>query len=116
MKKLKLFLLLFVAAVAACNFTACKDDKDDENSKAALLVGTWISSEGAETLTITFSADGRFVETYSFQGTAESYSGFYTYDGVILTQRYDDGDVYTCTAEIRGNTLVMDGDIYYTKR
>lgn len=116
MKKFKFFLLMLVAAVAACNFTACKDDddKDDRNSAAA-LVGTWSNNETAETLTITFSADGRFVETYSYQAITETDSGTYTYDGMILTLKYDDGEVETYPIVITGKTFTMN-DIVYTKR
>lgn len=112
MKKLKFFLLLFVTAVAACNFTACKDDDKDD---AGSIVGTWSNNETSETFTITFSADGRFVETYSFQAITETNSGTYTYDGMILTLKSDDGEVETYPIVITGNTFTMN-DIVYTKR
>ena len=41
MQKLKLFLLFFVATVAACNFTSCKDD----DNVSSAIVGTWIGGD-----------------------------------------------------------------------
>lgn len=115
MKKLKLMLLMALAAIGVCNFTACKDDDKNTQNSASSLVGTWSNNETAETFSITFSADGRFVETYSYQAISETYSGTYTYDGMMLTLRYDDDDVETYPIVITGNTFTMN-DIVYTKR
>jgi len=122
MRKLKLFLLLAVAAGSLFSLTACKDDGDNNNSATqpssnsnAALVGTWIGSYDGATFTITFSADGRFVETYSYQAEDETYSGTYTYDGLMLTLRYDDGDVDRYPIVVTGNTFSMD-EIVYTKQ
>ncbi len=120
MRKLKLFLLLAVAAGSLFSLTACNDDDDNSATQSpsdpnmAALVGTWTSSYGDETFTLTFSADGRFVETYYRQSTGEdeTYSGTYTYDGMILTLKYSDGDVDSYPLVVTGNTFSMDGNVY----
>ena len=111
MKIFKLFLLLFVAAGSIFNFTACKD-KDDELNISPEIIGTWVSSAELETIAYTFETNGKFVETYTYQGQSENDYGTYTYDGKILTLKYDDGTVESYPIVISGNTLTMNEDVY----
>lgn len=56
MKKLKLFLLMFVTAVAAAGFTACSDD-DNDSPATPSIIGTWVNtaSDAELVLTMTFN-------------------------------------------------------------
>ena len=105
MQKLKLFLLFFVATVAACNFTSCKDD----DNVSSAIVGTWIGGdEYGGTYTLTFLADGRFSECWTWDGRPESDSGRYTYDGNTLTMIFDDGYNESISGVVvSGDTLII---------
>lgn len=110
MRKLKLFLLLFIAAVAAGNFTACKN-KDDNNTNSgqtsSSIIGTWVGSE-----TLTFNSDGSFIERDGYETTYGSYS-FY---GSTLTLSYPDGHTEIYRVKISGNTLTLDGKWSFIRR
>ena len=110
MRKLKLFLLLFLAAVAACNFTACKD-KDDNNTNSgqtsSSIIGTWVGSE-----TLTFNSDGSFIERDGYETTYGSYS----FNGTTLILSYPDGHTEIYQVKISGNTLTLDGKWSFTRR
>lgn len=111
MKKLRLILLMAVAAIAACNFTACKDDGEGSGS----IVGTWKwqDSDGSYE-TYTFNADGSYTNVcYETDKGPNSYPvtdrGTYTYDGKTLTvnsQTY--GWTATDTVTVSGNRLIFD--------
>lgn len=110
MQKLKLFLLFFVAAVATCNFTSCKDD-DDSSGNAGSIVGTWVGSDEYGSYTYVFQANGRFTESWTeTNGKGGTDSGSYTYDGNTLTIIYDDG--YTDSFSgvvVSGDKLIYGG-------
>lgn len=114
MKKLKLFLLLFLATLCAGNFAACKDDDSQESSKnTASIVGTWQCSAEFETITVTFMPNGRFTESWSGPGYSGSDSGSYTYDGTTLALIYDDGTRESYSGVVvSGNQLMFDGIVY----
>ena len=115
MRKLKLFLLLFVAASSIYSLTACKDKDDDQPNIPAEIIGTWVCAAELETLTYTFGADGKFIETWASQTQSESDYGTFTYDGTTLTLKYDDGEVASGPIIISGNTLTMD-DLVVSKK
>lgn len=48
MRKLKLFLLLFVAASSIYSLTACKDKDDDQPNIPAEIIGTWVCAAELE--------------------------------------------------------------------
>ena len=106
MKKLKLFLLMFVAAVGMCNLTSCKDD--DDKSGAASIVGTWEWEEAGNGYDrFIFNADG------SYRNIGEDYEmgtwtefGTYTYDGRSLTLKTSDGNVDTFDVIVSGNEMI----------
>ncbi|MDE6864674.1 MAG: lipocalin family protein [Alistipes sp.] len=118
MKKLKLFLMLFIAAVSVCNFVSC--DKDDDKGGSA-IVGTWVWQEDDDLFdSYTFSANGSYTNSWQ-EG---SYTGFergtYTFEKSILTMKSSDGWVDVYTAKISGNKLTLtdeDGDKWvYTRK
>ena len=108
MKKLKLFLLLFAAAVASVGFTSCNDDDDD----AASIVGSWISAESDENMSdiMTFTADGIWMCQYKEYAQSGTEYGVYTYDGSTLAITYEDGDFDTIPVSISGDTMIFDED------
>lgn len=118
MKKLKLFLMLFVAAVSTCNFVAC--DKDDDKDGASSIVGTWEEKDAYGYDRYTFSSNGSYTnvsEEYG-KGTWTDH-GTYTYDGRILTLRDSDGDIDTFDVTISGNkmTWYVEGETcVYTRK
>ena len=116
MKQFKLFLLMYVAAASLCNIAWCKDDDDDKKKIDPAIVGTWVNISTYQEIRLVLNADGGFIESYTYSGAlgyeSETYTGTYTYDGSILTQYYSDGDVYSASASVSGNTLIFDGDTY----
>ncbi len=116
MKQFKLFLMMFVAAASLCNFASCKDDDDDKKKIDPAIVGTWACYSSYEVITLVLNANGSFIETATYTGSlgsdSDTYTGTYTYNGSILTQYYSDGDVYSASASVSGNTLIFDGDTY----
>lgn len=107
MKKLKLFLLLFAAAVASVGFTSCNDDDDD----AASIVGSWLYAESDENWSeiMTFTADGLYIGQYMYNGDTDTETATYTYDGTILTIYFEDG-ADQVTAIVSGDTMIFDQD------
>ena len=111
MKIFKLFLLLFVAAVATCNLTACKDkDKDDDknnSSNPSAIVGTWEDKGEHGYDRITFNEDGSF--TWVFvdydYGTDTEY-GTYNYNGRNLALHFSDGDTDIYDVTVSGNEMI----------
>ena len=113
MKKLKLFLMLFIAAVSVCNFVSC--DKDDDKGGASSIVGTWEDRDEYGYDCYTFSSNGSYtwvVEEYG-KGGADTEYGTYTYDGKHLTLRDSDGYTDTFDVTISGNkmTWYVEGEI-----
>lgn len=119
MKKLKLFLMLFIAAVSACNFVACDKD-DDKDGGASSIVGTWVWQEDGMIDSYTFSANGSYTNTWQEGGYTDFERGTYTYDGKILILRDSDGDTEMCQVTISGNKLTFkyedDGVFVYTRK
>ncbi len=115
MKKLKLFLMLFIAAVATCGFVSC--DKDDDNADSSSIVGTWEYREPGLADSYTFSADGSYTNSWQEgDGKTGFDRGTYTYEKSILTMRsftYGWVDVYT--AKISGNKLTLADEDGYTE-
>lgn len=107
MKKFKLFLLLFAAAVASVGFTSCNDDDDD----AASIVGSWLYVESDETWSeiMTFTTDGMFIDQSTYNGYTSTETATYTYDGTILTIYFEDG-ADQVTAIVSGDTMIFDQD------
>lgn len=107
MKKLKLFLLLFAAAVTSVGFTSCNDDDDD----AASIVGSWMWAESDETESeiLTFTAEGLFIDQYSHRGENYTETAAYSYDGTILTINSEDG-VDQVSVIVSGDTMIFDED------
>lgn len=121
MKKLKLFLMLFIAAVSVCGFVSC--DKDDDEGGSSPIVGTWEERESGYVDIYTFSANGSYTNNWQEgNGKTGFDSGTYTYEKSILTMRSSThGWVEVYTAKISGNKLTLideDGDIYgvYTRK
>lgn len=111
MKKLKLFLLLFAAAVTSVGFTACSDDEDDA---AASIVGSWLYQDEDEIDILTFTPEGEWVEQYQNlldENRKYTDSGTYTYDGSILIL---DGDEYVSVI-ISGDTMIFDEDEIFVR-
>ncbi len=107
MKNLKLFLLLFVALASASTFTACSDDDNNQSqNQGPGIVGTWTCYAEGEPTTLTFNADGTFVETYH-SGTEHDY-GTYSYDGTTLTLVYSDGYQLRLPATLSGDELTIE--------
>ncbi len=115
MKKLKLFLLMFAAAIASAGFTACSDDDDEA---AASIVGSWIRQDTYGIDIIPFTAEGTWIEQYQDLEEPEysdTDSGTYSYDGSVLILVYSDGDSDAIPVVVSGDTLVLDGEVYYTR-
>lgn len=108
MRKLKLFLLLFVVAVSAFCLTSCKDD-DDKGGDSS-IVGTWTFQEDGFYDSFMFRANGEYTNEWrEDDGKSGSDYGTYTYDGSTLTmhsQAYGWAD--TSRATISGNRLIFD--------
>ena len=122
MKALKFLFVALALLMVAPTFTSCKDDDKDnpETPESSSIVGTWVYTEDDFSLTLIFSSNGTFIETYSeyYNGSwdSESDAGSYTFDGSLLTIRYSDGDIDSFEIFISGNSLVTeDGDIFYKK-
>lgn len=121
MKKLKLLLMMFIAAVGVCNFVSC--DKDDDKGGASSIVGTWEDRDEDGYDRYTFSSDGSYtwvVEEYDKSGGADTEYGTYTYDGKILTLH---NSTYGWTDQfdviISGNKMTwhVEGETYvYTRK
>lgn len=107
MKRFKFILLLLAGVIAACNFTACKDDDDKQNS----IVGTWVSNDGSGYECYTFTANGEYTNEWrESSGKSGFDSGTYTYDGKNLTLRDSDGYSGTYSVTISGNQMVWNVD------
>lgn len=110
MKKLKLFLLLFAAAVASVGFTSCNDDDDD----AASIVGSWLYADSNEfhSEIMTFTADGLFIDQWEEKDFGlGSMTGTYIYDGGnTVTIAYDEGHLAIVPISISGDTMIFDED------
>lgn len=114
MKKMKLFLMMFLAAVSVCGFVSCDDD-DDKGSSAS-IVGTWESREPGYVETYTFSADGSYTNNWEEEDYTGSDYGTYTYEGTTLTvhsSKYGDVEEYIVT--ISGDKLTLNGGVYIRK-
>ncbi len=120
MKKMKLFLMLFIAAASVCNFVSCDKDDDDKGSSAS-IVGTWEYREAGWVDVYTFSANG----SYSYSCQEGSYTGSdygtYTYKGTTLTlnsSKYGGGaEEYTATISGNKLTIIEEGDPFvYTRK
>lgn len=108
MKKLKLFLLMFAAAIASAGFTACDDDKD----AAASIVGSWIQQTPEYVEILTFTAEGTFTEQYQDlkYEDSETLSGTYTYDGQFLIMSEEGEEEQTVVlAAVSDDTLILSG-------
>ena len=120
MKKLKLFLMLFIAAVSVCNFVSC--DKDDDKGGASSIVGTWVLQEDGDFESYTFTSGGTYTNSWQeSDGKYGAFYGVYTYEGKTLTLKDSEhGWVDTYQATISGNKLTLiDEDGYkevYTRK
>lgn len=106
MKKLKLFLMMLIAAVGVCNFVSC--DKDDDKGGASSIVGTWEDRDEYGYDRYTFSSNGSYtwvVEEYDKGGSTDIEYGTYTYDGKHLTLRDSYGYTDTFDVVISGNKM-----------
>lgn len=87
-----------------------------ESPAAKSILGSWSSTQGDETITLTFLNDGTFTEKYELVGkpdSVETYTGTYTYDAISgrLVMKYtEDGEVETYTAGVAGDTLTLRSD------
>lgn len=119
MKKLKLFLMMFIAAVSVCGFVSC--DKDDDEGGSSSIVGTWEDRDEYGYDRYTFSSNGSYtwvVEEYG-KGGADYESGTYTYDGKKLTLYSSDGWDDTFDVTVSGNKMTwhVEGETYvYTRK
>jgi len=115
MKKMKLFLMMFIAAASVCGFTACDDDDDDKGSSSSPIIGTWEYREPGLVDTYTFSANGSYTNSWQEGSKIDSDHGTYTYEGTTLTLNSSEYGVDTYTATISGDKLTLDGDVYIRK-
>ena len=87
MKKLKLFLMMFCAAIAAGSFSGCDDDEDGSRADKNLdgtLFGEWIENDG-----------NRYVHGYMcFYDDGTGISGSYESD-IDLVNEDEDFEWYT---------------------
>lgn len=120
MRKLKLFLLLAVAAGSIYSLTACKDDDKNKPCDPAEIIGTWkIGNENGYT-SYTFDADGSYTwitEKYGYGSDTED--GTYTFDGRNLILRSENCEYYTFEVSISGNEMILteSGDRFcYTRQ
>ncbi len=115
MKKMKLFLMMFIAAASVCGFVSCDDD--DDKGSSSPIVGTWEYREPGWVDIYTFSADGSYTYSYQEEGyDSGSDHGTYTYEGTTLT--LDGVEKYTAT--ISGDKLTLideygDSEVYTRK-
>lgn len=121
-------------ALCTCCFSACGDD-DDENTttppaSVSPIVGTWVEEfdDGSNLIQVTtfiFRSDGTGTQTTRYESSG---SGF-TLDPTEFTYSYNEetetirlkfdgnGTLYTGTASITGNTLILRyNDTYYSLR
>lgn len=118
-------------AMIACSvaFVSCSDDDDDDSENSSKnIVGTWVENyqySSSETLitTFTFKANGSGTMTERLEYsdgsglTSDPVSFSYAYDGTSTIQLKfaDNNTLYTGTATITGNTLILTfGGTYYT--
>ncbi len=129
MKRFKLILLLCAGVLAACNFTACKDDDDNDNAndkqetpaQTDSIVGSWEANDAGNYECYTFKANGEFTQVWTeSNGKSGSDSGTYTYESKNLTLHYSDGYSEGYTVTLSGDQMVWtdeDGDsCVYTRK
>lgn len=108
-------------AVSTIGFTACEEDEDETVTtvNGVSILGTWADETEADPFTMTFHANGTFINAYG-QGE-EPDSGTYSINGNKLTLVYSDGEkvVFTVT-EISASRAVLEDDFgepyYWVKR
>ncbi len=121
LSNLKFVVMAMFVALLSLSLTACSDDDDDKNDsvvtpggdkddeKKPAYVGTWKCTYEYGSTTITFNADGTFVEVDDDGGETYVERGRYTVNGNKMTLIWEDegGDSETCTYRVSGNTLTV---------
>lgn len=127
MNKFLLSLMSFLMmTMCVCSFTACSSDDDDDDAPAAEpvatspIVGTWVErfdySSYVEVTTFVFGADGKGTKrvrkeyTNKPSSTEDPVAFSYTYNTetqVIQLKFANNATLYTGTATITGNTLML---------
>ncbi|MCI7306801.1 hypothetical protein [Alistipes senegalensis] len=86
MKKLKLFLMMFVAAAMCTGFVACSDD--DDSPATPSIIGTWVNSANADesSMTVTFNKNltGTLNLKYTSTDINEKFEYVYDSDDEVL--------------------------------
>lgn len=116
MFKLKnLLFVLPILMMAMFSLSSCSDDDDDKDQNpGSALVGTWVYSDDDIDEIYTFNADGTGV--YSYEDEYDDDTIRFTWTATQNTVTVNEsGDIYSCTYSINGNTLILDGDIYYRR-
>ena len=112
----KFFILLSV--ILCTVFVGCSKDSDNSSSSNSAIVGTWRSGENmyGDFTIYTFNADGTYSErSVSYNNDYDvTWYGTYLFEPPYLTL-YDEASSYPYTTRVtmNGNTMMMDGDVYY---
>ncbi len=119
MKTLKTIIACLILAISCVAFVGCNKDKDsDSKGSSNSIVGTWRSGENmyGDFTIYTFNADGTYSErSVSYNNNYdETWYGTYLFEPPYLTL-YDEASSYPYTIRVtmNGNTMMMDGDVYY---
>ena len=115
MKTLKTIIACLIMALSCATFVGCDKEKDsDSNGGSNSIVGTWRYSDGDCEDIYVFKSNG----TYENRFTPRVYEKTYVYYGTYQYQPpyltfHEDGDSWVVSVSINGNTMTMDGDVYY---
>ena len=134
---------MLLLALCSMVFVSCSDDDDEDGgATSSSIVGTWVSTEQngriTYTSTVTFNADGTFVDTEETTGESTyKFRGTYSIKGNKITMtiaelldpdQYDDEEWHklpetkaeTGTFEIKGDKLYLtggeDGTVVFTRK
>jgi hypothetical protein len=127
---MKKFLLALIAVAALFFVYSCENDgnageKDGNAGGKDSIVGTWeyydnSYSDEEYSVTITFKSNGRGVwEEYYYDGYEEyidRYAFDYEYSDEYLELDFDEGftEAYDCV--IKGNKMILDGEVVFRRR
>ena len=112
-------LAILVVSVTAMLFTSCSSDDDGDNTSSnnvQEVVGTWTCTASTDIVdgkpisgymvgeSITISKDGKFFSTTSSIG-----NGTWELNGNIISAKNTNGDTFSTTVIVSGNTMKWTG-------
>ena len=117
MKTLKTIIACLILAISCVAFVGCNKDKEERGDNTNSIVGRWRYSTGdGMNVTLTFNADGTYVEHVNVPYDDYILRGTYVYATPYLIITYEgadvSGEIHQHTATINGDVLILDGDAY----